>query len=938
MRYAIRFGAVLLLLAAVALPGPSGRAEAATSAFAKTVVATRTHLVDGKDEAVDTKTVTLTVSETANLRGRQLIDVKWSGAHPTGGVVVDPNSFYGRLSEYPVVLLECRGIDSDQVSVGKRLDPSTCWTQVPAERYQETYPVTFPAWRLDRYAAADERKAIVGAPPGVCRLGGANEIRMVPFVGADTTTYYPGNGCGTLPPEGVTAPDPAAPPNNTTYGATGTDGTGQAEFEIWTAQQNASLGCSSTVQCSLVAVPIMGISCDAAAASLPPEDRPTDDPETTDVNEIDQVRSECEKTGQYAAGAQQASTDPLHSDVAVTGALWWSASNWRNRITVPLSIAPFGNVCDVLDSRSPIDMYGSELFSQASDQWAPAFCQNKDLFKFRHVPVGEPLAKTGLAAQQFPAALISRPPDIGYTKPTVNAPIAVSGFAITYSIDQGDRAGPDGKIIKGDRKPVTDLRLTPRLLAKLLSESYLAFSSLQEDLARKAAPAAYRAMKNNPLSIVDDPEFTALNPNVGSNSGAAEGGATLLALSAQSDVVYALTQYINADPEARAFLSGKPDPWGMVVNPGYQTSALPAESWPLLDAYTPSLQFADSEAYKYCLWNTSHQVVPMPMLPLVAAPLTSLEAIAQKAQYSILNSATNCVTLNAPDSTPVGGSFKPVGRQPVGNRFMIALTALADGPRYGLRGAALQTDSVVPNLAAKFTDDHGRHFVTPTDAALRAAMALAKPDEVTHTWPIPYQTLRTAPGAGAYPGTMVVYAAIPLTGLDYTTAVHLGQFLDFAATDGQETGLGLGQLPPGYLPMTAANGLGAMVLYTRRAAAAVAAQRGTVPSIVETVGSPVPPNASASPTPSAPTTPNAGAPPLAAPSSDVSAYKPGVQLPVGYTAALGSRLAGWALPIVAAIGVLCVLAAGVVRSRAGARAIARLQARLNRRIGSGETR
>ncbi len=35
-------------------------------------------------------------------------------------------------------------------------------------------------------------------------------------------------------------------------------------------------------------------------------------------------------------------------------------------------------------------------------------------------------------------------------------------------------------------------------------------------------------------------------------------------------MIRALTTYINDDPAARAWLNGKPDPWGMVVNPAYR--------------------------------------------------------------------------------------------------------------------------------------------------------------------------------------------------------------------------------------------------------------------------------------------------------------------------------------------------------------------------------
>jgi hypothetical protein len=83
--------------------------------------------------------------------------------------------------------------------------------------------------------------------------------------------------------------------------------------------------------------------------------------------------------------------------------------------------------------------------------------------------------------------------------------------------------------------------------------------------------------------------------------------------------------------------------------------------------------------------------------------------------------------------------------------------------------------------------------------------------------------------AAAYPGTMVVYAAVPTTGLPATDAKDYASLLQFAATSGQDPGLGVGQLPPGYLPMTNASGLGALASYTQAAAKDVAAQNGEVP-------------------------------------------------------------------------------------------------------------
>jgi hypothetical protein len=152
---------------------------------------------------------------------------------------------------------------------------------------------------------------------------------------------------------------------------------------------------------------------------------------------------------------------------------------------------------------------------------------------------------------------------------------------------------------------------------------------------------------------------------------------------------------------------------------------------------------------------------------------------------------------------------------------MIGITPLGDDQRYLLQPASLQT-----------TDGT---FVAPGNASLQAATSLLTPDTSSGTWPIPYAAFQQSAGASAYPGTMVVYAAIPTMGLPASDAQEYASFLQFAAATGQTPGSGVSQLPPGYLPMTQADGLGAMVAETEAAAQDVAAQNGQVP--VLTAGS-----------------------------------------------------------------------------------------------------
>jgi hypothetical protein len=782
---------------------------AGTGGFSKTETINRDFLVNGEEEVVDKRTVTLGVSQTENLRGRQEITVTWSGAHPTGGIISDQNSIDAQQEEYPFVLLECRGTDSTTVPAAERLSPETCWTQTWSERYQDTFQTDYPPYRLDQFATAAGREQVVGAPstlPASCKYLPAPTQHWVPFIAADGTVYYEGPaGCAGQPPESQNVSGSSDFPSNETFGVTALDGRGSADFDLWTTAENASLGCSQTVACSLVAVPIMGISC-AGTPAAGAENLAT-----------------CEEKGAFAPG-QLVSTPQNQDDLTVSGSLWWSPSNWRNRISVPLTFAVPASACSVIGAKNSVLIYGSELLIQATGQWAPHFCLSSKLFTFVHVQTGEPEARNLLATGGIDAAFTSYAQPGGYGKPVVSAPIAVTGFSISYIID-----GANGQ-------PYTHLRLTPLLLAKLLTESYPAELPVQEEDP---------ALAHNPLNITDDPEFQQLNPGITHGVGASEAASELMTLSSDSDVIEALTTYINDNPQARAWLNGKPDPWGMVVNPAYRDIKLPVNEWPLLSTFEPTKWYQQDE--NDCLFHD-----PVPYLPLVAAPQATLEEISESMQFDIANSTVVCQQINGESANE---KLVALGPQTIGYRFLIGITPLADNYRYQLRAAALQTS--------------GGNFVTPTASALRTAAALLAPDESSGTWLLPYGKFTSSKAAaGAYPGTMVVYAAVPTTGLPAQSAEDYAALLRYAAGSGQDPGLAVGQLPPGYLPMTKADGLGALANYTLRAAADVEAQNGKVPPLIApppTKGHNPPPTTTTTPssttstTPSSPTTTTAPA-------------------------------------------------------------------------------
>ncbi|MBV9099243.1 MAG: hypothetical protein JO079_14420, partial [Frankiaceae bacterium] len=886
-------GAVAALLAL----GPATSSQAVPRpAFTKTETITRDHLVGGKDDVVDKRTFTVTADVTTNLRERQEITVRWTGAHPSGGIFSDPNSQFAADEEYPVVLMECRGLDSASVPASQRLSPQTCWTQTPTERFGQDAQFNFPPFRIDRYATPADRKLVVGAPssiPAACGTSAVGAQHWVPFRAADGTTYYGGplNGCAGIAPEAASTAS-SLQPSNTTYAASDLKGIGTSKFVVSTSDTNASLGCSAAVHCSLVVIPIEGISCDATAASLPADDQPASQGAEQPAAE------KCMKSGRYNAG-DQSTGFAKQEDLAVSGDLWWSASNWRNRISIPLTFAQAGNVCNLVNASTPNYIYGSELMVQASQQWAPAFCLDPKLFKFQHVQASEPESKRLLDSGAIEAAFEGAPPEtpFGKQRAIVQAPTALTGFAIAYVVD--DSTGHQ----------YHSLRLTPRLLAKLLTESYPATADVRNEDT---------ALSKNPLDIAEDPEFQALNPGVLPAGLRSEPAATLFSLSSQSDVLWALTSYITADPDARAFLDGKADPWGMKVNPQYKGIALPVNAWPLLDNWPcpcsdgNALPGLYSASRNQCLADS-----PSPWLNLVAAPSSSLATITVSMQFGIANSQLLCT------SAGTGGDEKlvAVGREQPGQRFLLGIVPLADAQRYALDTAALLTHTDA-NAVSAFTDSTGRHFATPTSASLLAAADQLRPSESAGTWTMPYSTMRTsAAGEAAYPGTMLISTDVPTNGLPARDAHHYAEFLRFAATAGQTPGVGNGKLPAGFVPITRANGLGPLAAYTLAAAAAVDAQAGAVPSTrggslpATTPGAPAPGGhtggtAGGSPSPPASTGPVPTVPPTGTRPPVVATAPPFLTVAAsGRTPDVGAGFAGLLAPLVCLVAVVGGLAA-----------------------------
>lgn len=900
MKRLVRIGAVVAI-AATTITGAAHATTATSPEVTRSKVVSRVHWVDGADQQVDRRTVTATVSATQDLRDRQAITVTWKNAHPTAGLVTDHNSAAASLQEYPVVIMQCRGVDSADAPAAKRVTPETCWTQTPDERFQYTAGYLYPAYRMDRYAATEDRAYAVGQPdplPDGCRGSSAAVPHWVPFRAVDGTVYPGGpKGCGGVAPEASETTD-ALQPSNTTYGVADRKGAGSAKFIVQTAETNASVGCSATVACTLEIIPIEGISCDAAGTASDAADRGMTPNTRPAPSFAPTVFADCSKTGHFAPGAYNGGGET--PDLTVSGQLWWSASNWRNRISVPLSFAPSASVCDVVTDADTQYLYGSEAMLQATQQWAPHFCLDPSLYVLRHVQTSEPQAKNLLNAGAIDAAVQGAPPAQPFGRPTVQAPIALSGFAIAYSVD-----GADGNPYRG-------LRLDARLLAKLLSESYRSCAldclDFTSDDAKKSG---FAKLATNPIDLSRDPEFAALNPGI-PRTNYLQAAATLAVMSSDSDVMHALTSYVDADPEAREWLNGVPDPWGMVVNPAYKGIDLPLDSWPLLDTHVAHF----TPGANQCLERS-----PVPWLPLVASPVSNPASIALNMQFDISNSQVNCKDNGAQTQKLAG-----LGRQSPGERFLLGLVSLADAARYQLPTATLQTQNSSTDQG-EFGDAAGRSFAAADAGGLRAAAAMLTADDHLGTWVLPYDELRSTPaGKAAYPGTMLMSVDLPTSGLGKADAARYATFLRFAAGPGQRAGLGIGELPPGYLPLTAGNGLAALSRYSDLAADYVQRQSGTVPTPSDPKALPPParpsssapaPGTSTSSAPPAPgtsssaassSTPSTSAKPRPTPSATLVTTPPASK--VARTEPLTVGPLDVALPVLAVVGLICLGVAG----------------------------
>ncbi|TCO58438.1 hypothetical protein [Actinocrispum wychmicini] len=662
---------------------------------------------------------TVSVSQTTGLV-HQKVKVSWSGLIPTtaGG----PGG-----SAYPVVVMQCWGTETE-------ITQQTCWSAG-----------SNVGTKLD-YSAYDSRpldKKIFGENPDA-------DTTYAPFKAKDDGLLYNGEGTGGWPPGTVVPHNPPALSPATQnavmpvayQGFTNPDGTGETDFEMLTGFELPHLGCGSTAACTLVVVPIGD---------------PTCVPDFSWVCEI------------------------ADANILRDSHTWVSPTNWSRRFAFPLSFRESPATCQ-FDNRQETGFAGSYyLYQVLNNSWRPKFCKDQKLFRLGYTALSD-----GDARNQFSASLVgpwqdgstnalltSRPLTGDPPKPVVYAPVAVTGVAVSFVLD--DENG----------KEVTKVNLNARLLAKMITQSYRTMG---------AAGTSNPGIRGNPDWWGEDREFLALNPGLaGAMFRVGREGANYPVISlGDLDAIYALTSYIAADKDAVAWLNGADDGYGTVVNPKFHQYPVPVGQLELRDDFKDNNR--NSPVFGQILLSAYANVADNPYNAAVAD--------AQAWPYAGLRQS--CVDPSKPETC----TLKRVDtRQNGGQRALLAITTMGDSRVFGLRQAALATS--------------GGKFVAPDDYSIALALRGTKLDQKTGILGTDFPKLHPL----AYPGMSIVYAAVPTIGLSPATAGDYAKFLDYAAGPGQVQGTELGQLPDGYVPLS-----DPLREQTSNAARAVRDQKGEIPA------------------------------------------------------------------------------------------------------------
>ncbi len=561
-----------------------------------------------------------------------------------------------------------------------------------------------------------------------------------------------------------------------------------------------------------------------------------------------------EHTTNYTGTCDAAMQDAPNPDIQVGSPVDPKCDYWGNRVVIPMDFRPTSTAC--ASGSTEARTVGSELVQAAFASWQPELCRSTGS-AYNFVSVSDLLAREQLLRGTAGLAFINKPLTVSTlatdadkqtlaSTQVVYAPVAVSAITVAF------RA-------VSNRVPQTELKLTPRLLAKLVTQSYSYSAGGWEYAADNLGLGNWSSFSLNVSALTGDPEFIQLNPG----EFKFQGGNLIVTGPNGSDATAQFWKYLQADDDAREFLSGEPDPWGMRINPYYLPAGHPDARMPEWEdtpsggsgsssgmTLQPKRDAAGNVIYRsvglkkadgspLCLCDTTQDTFLLSDETMM--PRTIYANSAGQTRYDSLSAWPYAPSLNATASrlfnndTGRKTSWDPSAQNSAGeygayvsngksNPYDVFLNGITDTPSaiaYKLPTASLQ----LPNKPGV--------FASADDSGMGAALGSQVATDVAGV-------SSTDPAAlpdDAYPLTAVTYAAVNLTTSNQQSREAYANLLEYAAGSGQVRGSAPGELPAGYFPLTAEQ--------QGQAAAAAAEIRSFVPPTTAPTPSPSPASAPA---------------------------------------------------------------------------------------------
>ncbi|HTD49172.1 MAG TPA: substrate-binding domain-containing protein, partial [Acidimicrobiia bacterium] len=259
----------------------------------------------------------------------------------------------------------------------------------------------------------------------------------------------------------------------------------------------------------------------------------------------------------------------------------------NTRVIVPLSFARNSADCP------PVQSYDFKVEAEASAapalyQWAAALCTGQHAFAIDITNTSSNQARQDFLTNLVDMGVTSTPPEAGEITPAAPkysvVPLDLTGIVIAYNITD-----------PVTHKQITDLTLTPRLVARLLSDT-------------------------NIEAFFSDPEFQQLNPHLHWPIQAADPG---LRGEKNADT-WLVTNWVNANANARAFLDGK-DKYGVPVNPSWLHVTYPTDVFAARNSNGVYFPRIGEEGVAQRLFASTKPADSVPTAPLDAGEIGILD-------------------------------------------------------------------------------------------------------------------------------------------------------------------------------------------------------------------------------------------------------------------------------------------------------------------------